>query len=108
MFRHFAGICQGYEIHMGETIPYAGAQPLNYLVEGGATDGYFLHARCWGTYLHGILDNPVVIEDLLSPYTTQVGATYDYHQYKEEQYDKLAALLREHINIADIYKSLQS
>ena len=116
-FRDFPAVCHGYEIHMGETTPNGGAQPLNHLDEEdgrssvsapGATDGYFLHDRCWGTYLHGILDNPVVIEDLLSPYTAETGSAHDYHRYREEQYDKLADLLRKHIDMADIYKSLQS
>jgi adenosylcobyric acid synthase len=123
-FRHFSETCHGYEIHMGETFSEGGAQPLNCFMDGdgaaaghsdgqqdvseAAGDGYFLNARCWGTYLHGILDNPVVIEDLLSPYTAVAGETYDYRRYKEEQYDRLAALLRGHINMTDIYKSLQS
>jgi adenosylcobyric acid synthase len=81
--------------------------PLNYLTDG-RTDGYFLHRKCWGTYLHGILDNPAVIEELIAPYTDQPGATVDYRQYQEEQYDKLAALLRQHLNIEEIYKTLQS
>jgi adenosylcobyric acid synthase len=115
-FRGYAHICTGYEIHMGETTPEGTASPLNQFTDtadattngSDATDGYFLDGRCWGTYLHGILDNAVVIDNLLAPYTELPGQTPDVRQYKEEQYDKLAALLREHLDIEYIYKTLQS
>jgi adenosylcobyric acid synthase len=81
--------------------------PLNYFKDG-RTDGYFLSPRCWGTYLHGILDNPTIINALLAPYTDLPGEHFDYRQYKEEQYDKLAALLRQHLAIDEIYKTLQA
>jgi adenosylcobyric acid synthase len=103
-FRGLAGTCRGYEIHMGET---TGDSPLIHFTDG-RTDGYFLNPGCWGTYLHGILDNAAVIESLLAPYTQLPGNTLDYRQYKEEQYDKLAALLRQHLAIEEIYKTLQS
>ena len=113
-FRGLADVCRGYEIHMGETTalstngePRAGNSPLNYLTDG-RTDGYFLNPRCWGTYLHGILDNATIINTLLTPYTELPGETFDYRQYKEEQYDKLAALLRQHLAIDEIYKTLQA
>jgi len=107
-FRNNAHICEGYEIHMGETIALEKARPLNQFVEGGCTDGYFLNDRCWGTYLHGILDNLIVVDALLAAYTDTAGQTTDHRQYKEEQYDKLAALLREHLDIDYIYKTLES
>ncbi|HWK05400.1 MAG TPA: cobyric acid synthase [Puia sp.] len=113
-FRELAGTCQGYEIHMGETTVFStngkspsGDSPLIHFTDG-RTDGYFLNPGCWGTYLHGILDNAAVIESLLAPYTQLPGNTLDYRQYKEEQYDKLAALLRQHLAIEEIYKTLQS
>jgi len=115
-FRENAPICEGYEIHMGETTPLGTASPLNQFTDtarittdGSTTaDGYFLNDRCWGTYLHGILDNTIVIEALLAPYTDTPGQIPDHRQYKEEQYDKLAALLRAHLDIEYIYKTLES
>ncbi|HVU57860.1 MAG TPA: cobyric acid synthase [Puia sp.] len=115
-FRGNTDVCEGYEIHMGETIAMEKPSPLNQLVDaaGASTDGntvsdgYFLSDRCWGTYLHGILDNATVIDALLAPYTDTPGQTPDHRQYKEEQYDKLAALLREHLDIDHIYKTLES
>jgi len=81
--------------------------PLTYFTDG-RTDGYFLSPTCWGTYLHGILDNASIIDTLLAPYTELPGEDFDYRQYKEEQYDKLAALLRQHLAIDEIYKTLQA
>lgn len=61
--------CEGYEIHMGTTTPLADApaSPLNHLADG-REDGYFADRTCMGTYVHGILDNPSVIDYLLEPF----------------------------------------
>ena len=100
-------VCEGYEIHMGHTRPLGEERPLNYFMEDGSADGYRLHSKCWGTYLHGILDNPGVIDALLAPYTDLEALAVDHRQYKESQYDKLAALLRQHLDMPFIYKTLQ-
>lgn len=101
---------QGYEIHMGTTIPTddAPVSPLNRL-EDGSTDGYFVNHTCMGTYIHGILDNPAFIDFLLAPFAHKLaagGEAFDYHQFKEEQYDKLAAHVRHHVNLPLIYQIL--
>lgn len=99
-------ICEGYEIHMGETSTTQPA-PLNELTNG-ATDGYFLSPQCWGTYLHGILDNDTVVSDLLAQCgKVPVVKDFDYKAFKEEQYDKLAAHMREHLDILAVYKALE-
>lgn len=101
----FDAECIGYEIHMGVTTTTTEARPVNYLKDG-QTDGYLLSHKCWGTYLHGILDNPVVINRLLADYTHGTETHFDYRQYREEQYDKLAALLRKHLDMEQIYQNL--
>ena len=68
-------------------------------------DGYRLNASCWGTYLHGILDNPDVLADLADGFDAPTGAPFDYDAYKEEQYDRLAAWVRRHIDLAYIYRT---
>ncbi|MBC7390257.1 MAG: cobyric acid synthase [Opitutaceae bacterium] len=99
--------CDGYEIHMGETSVLGEARPLNYFRDGG-TDGYILNNRCWGTYLHGILDNPSIINQILAPYTCETEEIIDHQEYKEQQYDKLAALIRTHVDVQKIYHDLKS
>ena len=101
---------QGYEIHMGETHPFGDAphSPLLHLADGHE-DGYLVDARCMGTYVHGILDNTPFVEFLLAPFAEKMalaGKPFDYHAFKEEQYDKLAAHVRQHVDMERIYKIL--
>ena len=100
----------GYEIHMGSTVPIEGtsASPLNML-EDGLCDGYIVDSTCMGTYIHGILDNPEFIDFLLKPFAGKLSETaeaFNYQQFKEEQYDKLAEHVRQHFDIPLIYKIL--
>lgn len=100
--------CEGYEIHMGTTTPLADAPalPLNHLADG-REDGYFADRTCMGTYVHGILDNPSVIDYLLEPFADKLKeTTFDYKAFKEEQYDKLAAHVRKHVDLPLIYQIL--
>lgn len=101
---------EGYEIHMGTTVPVydAPVSPLN-LLEDGCADGYFLDRTCIGTYIHGILDNPSFIDFLLEPFADKIadaGKSFDYYQFKEEQYNKLADHVRSHVDLPLIYKIL--
>ena len=101
---------QGYEIHMGVTTPVEGTpdSPLN-LLENGSTDGYCVDSTCMGTYIHGILDNPEFIDFLLAPFADKLSGNagaFDYHTFKEEQYDRLAEHVRRHVNLPLIYQIL--
>ncbi|MFB6457024.1 cobyric acid synthase [Chitinophaga sp. Hz27] len=98
--------CSGYEIHMGDTVSKA-PKPLNILADG-STDGYLQSPKCWGTYMHGILDNDVVVKSLLQQTGKDPDLSFDYHQWKEEQYNKLADLLREHLDLSAVYKTLKN
>ena len=89
--------CQGYEIHQGVS----------------DTDQAILQTdHCIGTYIHGFLDNAPVIEHLLKKFMdqTQGNAAHDkvqsYAEFKEEQYDKLAAHVRQYVDIERIYQIL--
>lgn len=97
-------ICKGYEIHMGETTA-AIDSPLNTFTEGNS-EGFYLNNRCWGTYIHGIFDNPSLVQHLLKPYTNETSGIKDFDAYKNEQFDKLAAFLRVHIDINTVYEHL--
>ena len=101
-------IFDGYEIHMGHTeAGERSLEPLNFPVyRGEQPDGYRLSAKCWGTYLHGILDNRSVMEDLLRQAGTEQVQLPDYRAFKERQYDRLAEHLRQHLDLPSIYKQL--
>ena len=94
---------------MGTTTPIASkkSSPVNY-IEDGTTDGYYINEKCFGTYIHGILDNANVIEHILAPYTDKLSEKpFDLDSFKNEQYDKLANHLRQHINIDLLYQILK-
>lgn len=102
---------EGYEIHMGTTTPVEDAIPSPLVTfEDGHTDGYYWDHTCMGTYIHGILDNPAFIDFLLRPFIGKYGVSepqyFDYHRFKEEQYDKLAEHVRRHVNLPLIYQIL--
>lgn len=97
--------CNGYEIHMGITKPVERVKyfPVNKL-EDKTEDGYLLNKKCFGTYIHGILDNEVVIDYILAPYSEKLNKTaFDYQQFKEEQYDKLADHIRKYVDMNLVY-----
>ena len=100
--------CRGYEIHMGRTTLLGNApeSPVARL-EDGRLDGYYLDNRCWGSYMHGILDNPVVLDNLAEGFNKEADAApFDYAAFKEEQYEKLADLVRKHVDMEYIYSTL--
>ncbi len=108
-FLNSKGSCHGYEIHMGATTPIGDApqSAVNHL-EGGKEDGYFVSDKCFGTYIHGILDNQEVIDYLVSPYTDKLtDKPFDYAAFKEEQYDKLAEHVRSCVDMELVYKIMQ-
>ncbi len=103
---------KGYEIHMGETnvIKDALYSPLNVFVDGHK-DGYYVDAKCMGTYIHGILDNTAFIDFLLQPWgkkMEQAAKPFDYQAFKEEQYNKLAEHIRRHVDIDKVYQILMN
>lgn len=101
--------CEGYEIHMGRTEPLAEAHysPVARL-EDGRLDGCYLNEHCWGSYLHGILDNPTVLDHLAAGFDTEATSSpFDYKAFKETQYDKLAALVRQHVDMDYIYRTME-
>ena len=105
-----SALLTGYEIHMGETQPYGNVRPSPLLqLSDGREDGCFVSERCMGTYVHGILDNAPFVDFLLRPFKDklqQTGRPFDYQAFKEEQYDKLAAHVRQHVDMDKLYQIL--
>ncbi|MBT29923.1 MAG: cobyric acid synthase CobQ [Thalassobius sp.] len=96
-------LCKAYEIHMGETMIIDETKTLNILKDG-KTEGCQMN-NCWGTYLHGILDNASVLQDLLAPFGIHIPEL-DYEAYKENEYNRLADHVREFVDMDAIYKMI--
>jgi adenosylcobyric acid synthase len=100
-FKKFDAICEGYEIHMGQTtVP----KNMHLNLIGGQTEGYFDGKRSWGTYLHGIFDNQEVVTELLQlKFSTAVAN--NYKAFKAAQFDKLADWIDENLDMSTIIEN---
>ena len=117
LWQKLAGIgemIEGYEIHMGRSRSLGSATALLEISERNgrpvkAQDGLVsADGRIWGTYLHGLFDNDGLRHRFISQFLRGddlvPGKVKSFHHWKEEQYNKLAAHLRSHLDMSSIYK----
>jgi len=99
--------CTGYEIHNGRTEILSRIKSLNKM-ENGFTDGCFTE-NCYGTYIHGILDNAEFVDMIIAPFLIEKAQqpSFDYSKFKEEQFDKLADHVRKHVDMDLVYKIMK-
>ena len=104
---------EGYEIHMGETVRDADAQPFVTLKHGEreVPDGCVTENAC-GTYLHGVFDAPEAAQRLAQALAerkgvTLEGAAEDPAVYRERQYDLLADTVRRSLDMQRIYDIME-
>lgn len=107
----------GYEIHMGKSILRDKAHYLTELSRERdisiKQDGCYTE-HVMGTYLHGIFDEEEFRQALVKLLCQRKGISYakgqqiSFRDYKEKQYDKLADLLRKHLNMKRIYEIINS
>lgn len=83
--------CKGYEIHQGVS---------------DTDEAILMTDHCIGTYIHGFLDNESVIEFLLKDKVKGPAPIQSFADFKNEQYDKLADHVRQHVNMERIYQIL--
>lgn len=110
----------GYEIHMGKTTVSTGEHqtPLVQLADG-RTDGVQRMEKgseapgVYGSYVHGIFDDGDIAVRIVQALADKKKVSWkpeaggDYHAFKEQQYDKLAQGLREHLDMEYVYSILQ-
>jgi len=119
--RELSGLAtEGYEIHMGESVIKAPAVPLEELSivsehekePAGKTDGAVC-GNIYGSYMHGIFDREEIPQAILAAVCRRKGldpgqlVQRDPAAFREEQYDRLAAVLREHLDMERIYRILR-
>lgn len=105
---------KGYEIHMGRTTLAKETKPFLKIIKrsGRKVNNYDgainKEGNVIGTYLHGILDNlsfRIFMKNLCKKeQCNYTSITSDFN--KDEEYNKLANLFREHLDIPQIYKIL--
>ncbi len=108
------GPCAGYEIHMGRTTALGQDRPA-FVLEArlgrpcGQAEGQVSgDGRVVGTYLHGILDNDALRSAVLA---WAAGAAagrevFDFGAFKDRQYDLLADLMEEHLDLEGLLEPL--
>jgi adenosylcobyric acid synthase len=104
----------GYEIHMGRTDYHSVRHPV-YIQDGGRWEGAVGEGgNVFGTYLHGIFDNFSWTEKLLNVLRRRRGLPEQnsslprtYRDYKEKEYDKLAEVIRESLDMKTIYRIIE-
>lgn len=105
----------GYEIHMGVSWGYGEGKPLAKIYDSNEENRTWKPDGCvagtvMGTYLHGIFENREFTKKLIGILLERKGLTeeelliMDYEQHKEEQFDKLAQIIRESVDMQQIYE----
>ena len=99
-----------YEIHMGLT-SREGGEPFAHFPDGreeGTAAG-----NCFGTYLHGLFDTGELVEKLAAWLMTEKGLSPEnirvesQDSYRERQYDLLARVVREHLDMKALYRAME-
>ncbi len=105
VFADLSGIeIEGYEIHMGRT------DTLSGFTSGGTGTSC---GNVYGSYIHGIFDRGEVAETVVKDLADRKGITLsgydavDHRDFKEKEYDRLADILRQSLDMDRIYAMLR-
>ena len=65
-----------------------------------------------GTYIHGVFDNNEFTNFILNKIRKEKGIDevneyFDFQEFKEQEYNKLAEVLRNNLDISKIYKIME-
>lgn len=99
----------GYEIHMGHTTQTGNARA--FTEAQGAVCGW-QQKNCYATYVHGIFDESnistgIINALLASKQMAGITVAHDAEAYKNMQYNKLANVVREVLDMKKIYDILE-
>ena len=112
IFEALAGLeIEGYEIHMGRTFPdgcIAQCASAFTSDDTGVCEG-----SVYGSYIHGIFDREGVAAAVVNALAEKKGVALSggdasgHREFKEKEYDRLAAMLRENLDMDRIYSMLR-
>ncbi len=104
----FSEPVKGYEIHMGTE--KKGTDVKSFIkFENGSDGAISENGRAMGTYFHGIFDNGKFTRKFVNMVRREKGVEeyngdiVNFSDYKESQYNKLAKIVRESIDMEKIY-----
>jgi len=110
---------KGYEIHMGQSERDADVKPFVHIqsrlgesvdVWDGAVNP---DGNVMGTYIHGVFDDVKFCRTYLNAIRASKGLEAlesdinSFDDFKENEYNKLADIMREHLDMDQIYKIIQ-
>ncbi len=101
----------GYEIHMGKSA-FQGKECEHVIDLGEKCDGCYA-GNVIGSYLHGIFDEEDFRRAVVGLLCEKKGISYEqketvsFREYKEQQYDKLADILRNSLDMDRIYQIIE-
>lgn len=103
---------RGYEIHMGQTVNAGGCVEAIRLKDGRCDALCSRDGLIFGSYLHGLFDTDGLAFSLVERLAGKKGIElkkqkFDLQAYKEQEYDKLASLIRSSFDMKKIYKILE-
>ncbi|SEN12356.1 cobyric acid synthase [Lihuaxuella thermophila] len=96
---------EGYEIHLGRTRLTSPAVPLFQLPDGRTDGAVAEDGAVWGTYLHGVFDNPSFTHHWINHLRRKKGLPEreelagNRHEAREEVYAFLGHWIREHLDL---------
>lgn len=102
----------GYEIHMGVTENLGACREIICLADGRTDALGNEEGTVMGSYLHGIFDTEGFAESMMRELMARKGMDYgnwsfDLAAHKEQEYDKLADLVRRSFDMKKIYEILE-
>ncbi|MBE6042016.1 MAG: cobyric acid synthase [Clostridiales bacterium] len=110
----FAGLSgvdiEGYEIHMGRTLPIDGAKERPGFT---SSDTGICRGDVYGSYVHGIFDRGEIAEIIVRALAEKKGIVMedvtisDHRDFKENEYNRLAEILRRSLDMDKIYAMLR-
>lgn len=98
--------CKGYEIHQGISRRVSSQDENGTAINDDIVKG----EHCIGTYIHGFLDNPIVIDSILQPFTAvrKRPMQENIEAFKDRQYDLLADHVRKHVDIQQLINIMKA
>ncbi|MDO4961723.1 MAG: cobyric acid synthase [Eubacteriales bacterium] len=118
IFKELTGTSfEGYEIHMGVTVlcdtDKKQTEHVSVFTPGGTG---FAKGSVYGTYVHGFFDKAKILEGIVRSLAVHKGisanaytadAVLDYRSLREREYDRLAAVIREYMDMDAVYGMLK-